>query len=138
VFPLTCFQLRLLSGNTSNHDDPWNITATLMSDQFSDMAMRGFLFIILCAAASPSPISMPLAAFFAYQPPIVAEVWGKMHDSYSFAMLLVIQMSIAFVLYFVHGFGCLAFDSIWRPQIIEQFKIQKGKGGLPLERVWKV
>ena len=84
--------------------------------------------VVLCAASSPSPIGLPLALIFAFQPEFLQKGWALLADTVSVPQLLIVGMPLVGGLtYFLHGFICLAFDTVWRPEVLKQFKIQKGK-----------
>jgi len=54
--------------------------------------------------------------------------WALLADTVSVPQLLIVGMPLVGGLtYFLHGFICLAFDTVWRPEVLKQFKIQKGK-----------
>ena len=112
---------------------------TLLSEGTADLFLRTCLLCLLCVAASPSPLVLPLATIVAYQPAWLAETWAYIADEYgAFGVLMQILPIMVSVTYFGHGLFCLYFDSFYRPEALLQFKIQMKKGGLEHGRIPKV
>ena len=108
-------------------------------DTFYEIMTRVALIILLCAASSPSPLALPAAIFFAYQPQCLCEFWNFVYDTYSIELIWFIWMPLlGITLYFSHGFVCLFFDSLYRPSVLDYYKIQKDKPGLNTGKIWKV
>ena len=112
---------------------------TLLSESTADLFLRTSLVALLCIAASPSPLVLPLAVVVAYQPEWMRVGWAAVSGYLgSEGVLLVLVPGSGFFTYISHGLFCLYFDSIYRPEALLQFKIQVKKGGLETERIPKV
>jgi len=84
--------------------------------------------VVFCMAASFSPIAVPLSLVFAFKPVWLRQLWINATDTLGDDLLIMVGIpAVGFSTYFIHGFICLAFDTLWRPDALEYFKIQKGK-----------
>merc|ERR1711939_90545 len=84
--------------------------------------------VLLCAAASPSPIALPLALLLAIPGEHVKSFWNWNIDTLGPAGFVALGIPIMAILtYWGHGLLLLAIDCYWRPEVIKQFKIQKEK-----------
>lgn len=102
--------------------------ASIEQSDWRPWLLKFVVAVLLCAASSPSPIGVPLALLFAFPPEWLQQAWVDINNALGVDMLLIVGIpATGMITYFVHGFICLAFDSFWRPDVIEQFKIQKDK-----------
>jgi len=109
---------------SASQEDP----KSFLSPAPSDFLLRLVVATLLCAAASPSPIGLPFALVCAFQPAFVQQWWSAALDTFSVDVLLIAGLPLlGSITYFTHGFICLAFDSYWRPAMLEEYKIQPGK-----------
>lgn len=109
---------------SASQEDP----KSFLSPETSDFLLRLVVATLLCAAASPSPIGLPFALVCAFQPAFVQQWWSAALDTFSVEVLLIAGLPLlGSITYFTHGFICLAFDSYWRPAMLEEYKIQPGK-----------
>merc|ERR1712070_190920 len=84
---------------------------------------------IMCAAASPSPLALPLAVFFGTRGAWLQSVWMDLIDTLGdFNMILLVVPTLGLVVYWLNGFALLLIDCYWRPGVIKQFKIQPSAG----------
>jgi len=121
---LSCGESAAASASVPSEDQ----SSSFLSDRTCDFLLRLVVATLLCAAASPSPAGLPFAIVCAFQPPFVQRLWASAVDAFSPEMLLTVGLPLAgSITYFTHGFICLAFDSFWRPAVLEKYKIQPGK-----------
>lgn len=84
--------------------------------------------ILLCAAASPSPVAFPLAFAFAFQSDWVKDIWSWGWHTMGPTYFIAVGIPFcALATYWLHGLLLLAIDCYWRPEVIQQYKIQKSK-----------
>lgn len=96
------------------------------------------LAALLCAAASPSPIALPLALAFAFKAQWISKCWSWCHAVLGASGFIQLGLPlVASAVYWLHGLLLLAIDSYWRPEVIQQFKIQPGKS-FDTNKIWKV
>jgi methylsterol monooxygenase len=86
------------------------------------------VLVLLCAAASPSPIAFPFAVMLAFPSDWVRTLWASALKTMGPSNFIIIGIPVcAIVTYWLHGLLLLAIDCYWRPEVIAQFKIQKTK-----------
>jgi len=91
-------------------------------------SLQTIVATLLCAAASPSPIALPLALVLAFQTEQVQYAWLWGIDTLGPTTFTALGIPvIAILTYWAHGLLLLAVDCYWRPEVIKQFKIQKTK-----------
>jgi len=96
--------------------------------QWEPLIGKILLSIVFCLASSFSPIALPMSLLFSFKPLWLQQLWAYAFENLSDTQIMAgVVPACGFTVYFVHGFICLAFDSIWRPEALEWFKIQKGK-----------
>mmetsp|Transcript_73452 Transcript_73452/g.206256 ORF Transcript_73452/g.206256 Transcript_73452/m.206256 type:complete len:298 (+) Transcript_73452:86-979(+) len=88
--------------------DPWSIA----------------LFAVYCAACGPSPLAVPVAAYFVFGDH--APLWKAILETFPgrWAPIFFVP-TVAIAVYWINGLLLLAIDVLWRPSALMQFKIQK-------------
>merc|ERR1711907_488191 len=135
VCTCTVLAIELAHSSDADNQDTILIAEKHRSVGYGDAIRDWYPFLLklgcatlLCAASSPSPVGLPLALVFAFQPEFVQRSWSMAVDALGPDLLLMAGIPLlGFVTYFTHGFICLAFDSYWRPDVLQDFKIQPKK-----------
>jgi len=84
------------------------------------------LFFLLAAIAEPSPVVLLIAFLAVYYS---ADAWRRFATGLSVVNLfLVYAPLIILTTYWVNGFICLALEVKFCPDLLEAYKLQKGKG----------
>lgn len=88
--------------------------------------------VILCAAASPSPIALPISIAVCFRGwwggELVKAFWeASITRLGNVGMITIGFPTVAVVTYWVHGLFLLWIDSYLRPEELKQFKIQKAE-----------
>merc|ERR1711871_1689978 len=112
--------------SSTQNSTAWQLPEPLA--EWEPLIGKILLSVVFCLASSFSPAAVPISLLFSFKPLWLQQLWAYAFENLSDTQIMAgLVPACGFTVYFVHGFICLYFDSIWRPEALEWFKIQKGK-----------